>query len=92
MIAKARDLSTAPGAFAADQFHNQDAAAGYAPLAEELWEQSGRSLEAFVQSVGTAQCLRGVAGALRPLCPLVHIVAVEPAESQVLAGGVAGPH
>jgi len=92
MIAKARELSTVPGAFAADQFNNPDAAAGYGPLADELWEQSGHALDAFVQSVGTAQCIRGVAGALRTLQPAVHVAAVEPAESPVLAGGLPGPH
>jgi len=39
MIAKAAELSAAPGAFWADQFRNIDAAAGYAPLAEEMREQ-----------------------------------------------------
>jgi len=92
MMARARELSTAPGAFAADQFNNTDASAGYAPLAEELWEQSGRALDAFVQSVGTAQCIRGVAAALRSLRPAVQVAAVEPAESPVLGGGVPGPH
>src|SRR5262245_910811 len=54
MIAKAAELSSARGSFFADQFNNPDAAAGYAPLAGELWEQSGGELDAFVQSVGTA--------------------------------------
>jgi cysteine synthase len=54
MIARAAELSAAPGAFYADQFNNPDAAAGYAPLAEELWAQSGQQIDAFVQAVGTA--------------------------------------
>lgn len=54
MIAKAAELAAAPGAFYADQFNNPDAAAGYAPLADELWEQSGGRVDAFVQSLGTA--------------------------------------
>jgi cysteine synthase A len=92
MIAKAAELSRAPGAFFADQFHNPDAAAGYAPLADELWEQAGGQLDAFVQSVGTAQCITGVAGALRARAPGAHIAAVEPAESPVLSGGAPGAH
>jgi len=92
MIARAKELAAAPGAFAADQFANPDAAAGYAPLAEELWEQSGRAVDAFVQSVGTAQCIRGVAGVLRALRPGVQVAAVEPAESPVLGGGAPGAH
>ena len=92
MIAKASELSSSPDAFFADQFNNPDAAAGYAPLAEEIWEQTHGDLDAFVQSVGTAQCIRGVANVLRKRNPDVYIVAVEPAESPVLRGGAPGPH
>ncbi len=92
MIDKAAELSRAPDTFYADQFNNPDAAAGYAPLAEELWEQSGRRLDAFVQSVGTAQCITGVADVLRRRSSGVRIVTVEPAESAVLSGGAPGAH
>ncbi|HEY0887377.1 MAG TPA: cysteine synthase family protein [Ramlibacter sp.] len=92
MIARAGELAAAPGAFYADQFNNPDAAGGYAPLAQELWEQSGRRIDAFVQSVGTAQCIKGVAAVLRELEPKIRIAAVEPAESAVLSGGAAGAH
>jgi len=92
MIARAGELGAAPGAFAADQFNNPDAAGGYAALAEELWAQSGQRIDAFVQSVGTAQCIKGVASVLRRLQPAVRIAAVEPAESPVLSGGAPGAH
>ena len=92
MIAKAKALSSSPDCFFADQFNNPDAASGYFSLAEELWEQSEGRIDAFVQSVGTAQCITGVAGALREREKTIHIVAVEPEESPVLAGGASGPH
>ncbi|MCP3979291.1 MAG: cysteine synthase family protein [bacterium] len=92
MIARAAKLSEKPGAFFADQFNNPDAAAGYAPLAEELWAQSGEQVDAFVQSVGTAQCITGVSNALRARSAEIRIVAVEPAESSVLSGGESGAH
>jgi len=92
MIAKAAQLAQAPGAFYADQFNNPDAASGYAPLADEVWRQTDRAVAAFVQSVGTAQCIRGVAKVLRGHKPEVEIVAVEPAESPVLSGGPPGAH
>lgn len=92
MIARAAELAAAPDAFYADQFNNPDAAAGYAPLAEELWTLADGALDAFVQSVGTAQCLTGVATALRAHHPAIRIVAVEPAESAVLSGGTPGAH
>ncbi len=92
MMARAAELAARPGMFYADQFNNPDAAAGYAPLAEELREQCAGRLDAFVQSVGTAQCITGVARALRAADPGVQIVAVEPAESAVLSGGAPGAH
>jgi cysteine synthase A len=92
MIARAAELSAAAGSFYADQFNNPDAAAGYAPLAEELWEQAGGKVDAFVQSVGTAQCITGVSNALRRLNDATRIVAVEPSESPVLSGGAPGAH
>jgi cysteine synthase A len=92
MMTKAAELSAAPDTFFADQFNNPDAAAGYAPLAEEVWEQTDGSVEAFVQSVGTAQCITGVARVLRARNPGIGIVAVEPAESAVLSGGTPGAH
>jgi cysteine synthase A len=92
MMAKAAELSEADNTFHADQFNNPDAAGGYAPLAEELWQQSGGQLDAFVQSVGTAQCITGVARVLRRHNTEIQVVAVEPAESPVLSGGAPGAH
>lgn len=92
MMAKAAALSASPGAFYADQFHNVDAIAGYAPLGEEIWDQSGGQVDAFVQVVGTSHCITGVARVLRARDPGVRIVAVEPAESPVLSGGRPGAH
>ena len=92
MMARAAEIAAEPGAFYADQFNNPYAAAGYAPLADELWAQAGGELDAFVQSVGTAQCITGVGARLRSLRPGIHIAAVEPAESAVIGGGPPGPH
>ena len=92
MIRTAAELSAEPGAFFVDQFHNPDAAAGYEPLADELWKQTNGWVDTFVQSVGTAQCIRGIARALRRRRPDIEIVAVEPAESAVLSGEEPGAH
>jgi cysteine synthase A len=92
MMATASELSAEPNAFFADQFNNPDAAAGYAPLAEEILSGTAGRIDAFVQSVGTAQCIRGVSTVLRDQGPEIRIVAVEPSESAVLAGGSPGPH
>lgn len=92
MMARAAELSAEPGTFYADQFNNPDAAAGYSPLAEELVAQVGAPLDAFVQSVGTAQCIKGVGQVLRARGGGLSIVAVEPSESPVLSGGKPGAH
>jgi cysteine synthase A len=92
MMAKAAELSASPDVFFADQFNNLDAAAGYASLAEEAWEQSDEQVDAFVQSIGTAQCITGVTKVLRARNPNIEIIAVEPSESPVLSGGAPGAH
>src|SRR5690606_21678270 len=53
---------------------------------------TGGRIDGFVQSVGTAASLRGVAEALRRHDAAIRIVAVEPAESPVLSGGAPGGH
>jgi len=92
MIARATDIASEPGNLLADQFHNLDAAAGYVDLAREILEETEGRIDVFVQSVGTAQCLRGVGMVLREEVPGIRVVAVEPAESAILSGGQPGPH
>ena len=92
MIDAARLLSREPRTYWTDQLNNQDSIAGYHPLGEEIWNQTGGAVDAFVHSVGTAASIRGVAAALKRRKPEVRIVAVEPGESAVLSGGQAGPH
>lgn len=92
MIAAARALSREPDVFWTNQLENSDSIAGYRALGEEIWSQTGGAVDAFVHCVGTAASLRGVAGALKARKSGLRIVAVEPAESAVLAGGAAGPH
>jgi cysteine synthase A len=92
MIEEARRLSREPNTYWTDQLNNHDSIAGYHPLGEEIWKQTGGAVDAFVHSVGTAASLRGIATVLRGHRPGVRIAAVEPAESPVLGGGQAGPH
>ena len=92
MIETARALSREPNTCWTDQLNNRDSIAGYHPLGEEIWAQTEGKVGAFVQSVGTAASLRGVASVLRSHRPDVRIVAVEPGESAVLSGGEPGPH
>jgi cysteine synthase A len=92
MIAKARELAAEPGSYWTDQLNNRDGEAGYHPLGEEIWSQTGGRVTAFVQAVGTAHSLHGTADALRKHRPEIRIVAVEPKESPVLSEGRTGGH
>jgi len=92
MIETARGLAAEPGCYWTDQLNNADQLRGYDRMGEEILEQAGGRVDAFVQSVGTAGSLRGNAARLRAHDPAVRIVAVEPAESAVLSGGPSGSH
>jgi cysteine synthase A len=92
MIELARRISEKPGTFYSDQLQNVDAIAGYHPLGEEIWSQTGGNVDAFIQVVGTAHSIEGTATVLRGYNPDLRVVAVEPAESPVLSGGEPGAH
>ena len=90
MIARADEVAAQPGRWWFDQLNNHDAIAGYLPMGEEIWTQTGGEVVAFVHAVGTAHSIHGVARALHKHNPAVKIIAVEPAESPVLSGGASG--
>ena len=92
MIEKARTLSQQPGHWWSDQLNNHDAVTGYYALGEEIWNQTGGTVDAFVQTVGSAHAIHGVTTILRQHNSQCYSVAVEPAESAVLSGGPTGSH
>jgi cysteine synthase A len=92
MIEAARKIVADKGCFWTDQLNNTDQLSAYRAMGDEIWKQTGGRVDAFVQSVGTAGSLRGVAESLRAHRGGVKIVAVEPAESPVLSGGKTGAH
>ncbi|HEY7545141.1 MAG TPA: cysteine synthase family protein, partial [Blastocatellia bacterium] len=92
MIDTARRLSQQPGHWWVDQIGNQDAAAGYYSMGEEIWEQSAGKVDAFVHSVGSAHSLNGATKALRQHNPDLYVGVIEPAESAVLSGKPKGSH
>ena len=92
MIEAARKITEQTGAFWTDQLKNADQLTAYHGMANEIWDQTGGRIDAFVQSTGTAACVRGVAEVLRRRKPDIRIVAVEPKESAVLSGGKSGVH
>ena len=92
MVEAARRIAEETGGFWTDQLNNADQLTAYRNMAEEIWSATGGRIDAFVQSVGTAASLRGVAEGLRRRDERIRIVAVEPAESPVLSGGAPGGH
>jgi cysteine synthase A len=92
MVEAAAELAKKPGAFWADQLNNSDPLPAYHRMADEIWTQTEGQIDGFVQSVGTAGSIRGISEGLRRHNEQVEIVAVEPAESNVLSGGPSGSH
>jgi cysteine synthase A len=92
MIEAARLITEETGAFWTDQLNNTDQLAAYHRMAEEIWTQTRGRIDGFVQSVGSAASLRGIAAGLRDHDERITVVAVEPSESAVLSGGPSGAH
>jgi cysteine synthase A len=92
MVEAARIIQERTGGYWTDQLRNTDQLAAYHAMAEEIWQQTGGKVDAFVQTVGTAASLRGIAEGLRGRTEKIRMVAVEPAESPVLSGGKTGSH
>ena len=81
------------GAFMPQQFDNPNNPRVHATTtAREIIDAfEGEPIDAFVAAVGTGGTVSGVGRTLKASMPDVRIIAVEPAASPVLAGGVAGP-
>lgn len=92
MIAASEKLAREPHTYWTNQLHNTDSISAYFPLGEEIWRQTDGKIDAFVQSIGTAASLGGVATVLKGYNPKIQIIAVEPEESHVLSGGRPGAH
>jgi cysteine synthase A len=96
-IAARDEFKGKPGYYVPDQFSNPDNVhCHYETTGRELLMQlralGVRRLDAFVAGVGTGGTLMGVAKALREVFQGLRVVAVEPAESNVMCGRPAGEH
>ena len=93
-VARAEELAAStPNSIIAGQFDNPaNPQAHYQTTGPEIWADTDGAVDALVAGVGTGGTLCGSARYLKERNPALLAVAVEPAESQVLAGGEAGPH
>jgi cysteine synthase len=93
-IARAEELAKGDQRyFVPQQFENPaNPAIHRATTAEEVWQDTDGAIDIFVAGVGTGGTITGVGEVLKERKPSVRMVAVEPAASPVLSGGVKGPH
>ncbi len=92
-VCKAKELTDAVNAFMPQQFKNpNNALAHYEHTGPELWEQSGRKIDAFVSGVGSGGTIQGVGSFLKEKNPDIMIVAAEPKNVSALLGHEPGLH
>jgi len=93
-IAKAQALvDSDPKYYMPHQFENPaNPAVHRRTTAEEIWNDTDGAVDILVAGVGTGGTITGIGQALKERKPSIQIVAVEPAASPVLSGGVKGPH
>jgi cysteine synthase len=89
----AERIAAERSAFMPQQFRNQaNPEIHRRTTAEEIWRDLDGEVDALVCGVGTGGTITGVGQVLKERRPSVQVVAVEPATSAVLSGGLPGPH
>ena len=93
-IEKAEKLAEEiPGSFLAGQFVNPaNPEAHRQTTGPEIWKDTDGEVDIFVAGVGTGGTLTGTGQYLKEQKKDIRIIAVEPAGSPVLSGGIGGPH
>ncbi|MGE8207395.1 cysteine synthase A [Heyndrickxia sp. NPDC080065] len=92
-VRKAEELAKENGYFMPQQFKNEaNPEIHRLTTGKEIVEQMGEQLDAFVSGIGTGGTITGAGEVLRKKYPDIKIVAVEPKDSPILAGGKPGPH
>lgn len=92
-IRKAEELAQENGYFMPQQFKNlSNPEVHRRTTGKEIVEQMGDQLDAFISGIGTGGTITGAGEVLKGAYPTMQLVAVEPADSNILSGGKPGPH
>lgn len=93
-ISKADELQkNTPNSHVLQQFKNPaNPAIHRRTTAIEILNDTNKKVDIFVAAVGTGGTLTGTGETLKKELPNIEIIAVEPLDSPILSGGVAGPH
>lgn len=93
-IARAEEIvATTPNAYMLQQFRNPaNPKVHRETTAEEIWADTNGEVDILIAGVGTGGTITGVAEVIKQRKPEFKAIAVEPANSPVLSGGVPGSH
>ena len=92
-VEAARALASRGDVFLPDQFSNPaNPEIHRRTTGPEIWDALDGQVDVFVAGVGTGGTITGVGEVLKRRNPACLVVAVEPASSPVLSGGLPGPH
>ncbi len=92
-VAAARAMAEQDDVFLPDQFSNPaNPEVHRRTTGPEIWEAMDGRVDVLVAGVGTGGTITGAGELLKERNPGLHVVAVEPAASAVLAGRPPGPH
>jgi len=92
-IEKAMEIhDSLPNCFMPQQFRNPaNPQVHLETTGPEIWDDTDGRVDALVAGVGTGGTITGVSRFIKPKKPSFQAIAVEPADSPVLAGGSPGP-
>lgn len=92
-IEEAERIREATGAWMPNQFANPaNPRIHYTTTGPEIWQQMDQRIDVFVYGSGTGGTISGVGRFLKERRRTIQVIAVEPARSPVLSGGVRGAH
>lgn len=93
-ISKAKEIvENTPNAWTPGQFTNQaNVHAHYKTTGPEIWQDTDGNVDMLIAGVGTGGTITGTGTYLKEQNPNLEVIAVEPADSPVLAGGKPGAH